>query len=102
MKNTPHQTQQDHQDHHAKLAHLESRLEHLEHKLINKAHKIQRLLDKRFHYLYIFVAFVGVTMVWYAVWDIISETPFIHNHWVAGSIGLIVLLLLGKFFDRLV
>jgi hypothetical protein len=85
-----------------KSTHLESPLQRLKQRLINKTQEWRKKFSRRHHYLYIFIAFIGVTMVWYAVWDIISETPIINNPWVAGGIGLAILLILGKFFDRLV
>lgn len=90
------------EDNQSNLKILESRLEKLEKVAHGKAEKWRKNFDRRHHYIYIFIAFIGVTMVWYAVWTVVSELPILNNPWVAGGVGLAILLMLGKFFDRLV
>ncbi len=89
-------------DYHAKLEHLEKRIEELHKEGLIELKSFRRKFDRRFHLLYIFLAFTGVTLVWYGLWTIISDIPVISNPYVAGAMGLAILLLLGRFFDRLV
>ena len=89
-------------DHSAKLLHLEERLKKLEQKAIKKTHQWRYKFNKKHHFLYVFIAFIGLTMVWYAVWTIISDIPIINNPYVSGGLGLLILLILGKFFNRIV
>ena len=89
-------------DYHARIDALEKQLENFEHEALVQLKEFRRKFDQRFHLVYIFVAFTGVTLVWYSLWTIISEIPIIENPYVAGGLGIIILLILGKFFDRLV
>ena len=89
-------------DYHARIDALEKQLENFEHEALVQIKEFRRKFDQRFHLVYIFAAFTGVILVWYALWTIISEIPIIENPYVAGGLGIAILLVLGKFFDRLV
>ncbi len=89
-------------DFHGKLKGVEKKLEEFHHETLAEIKEFRRRFDKRYHLLYIFVAFIGLTLVWYAIWTIVSEIPVISNPYVAGVLGFAILLLLGKFFDRIV
>ena len=91
-----------HPDYHARFTDLENQLEEFQREALLEIKEFRRKFDRRFHLLYTLIAFVGITLVWYAVWTIVSDIPIISNPYVAGALGLVILLLLGKFFDRLV
>lgn len=103
MENKPEKPkEQTEPDYHARIDSLEKQLESFEHEALVQLKEFRRKFDQRFHLVYIFFAFTGVTLVWYALWTIVSEIPIIANPYVAGGLGLLILLILGKFFDRLV
>lgn len=105
MQNTienPTKTPETNPEYNAKLESLEKQLARFELEALLQLKEFRRKFDRRFHLLYTLIAFIGITLVWYAVWTIVSDIPIISNPYVAGALGLIILLLLGKFFDRLV
>lgn len=59
-------------------------------------------LKKRHKLIYILIAFLGVNLIWYSFWTLISEIPVINNPYVAGVLGVLILLAFSKFYDNLV
>ncbi len=102
MENSKETSPSSEPNHHVRIEALEKQLETLEHEALVQLKEFRRKFDQRFHLLYIFTAFTGITLVWYALWAIISEIPIVNNPFVAGALGLAILLILGRFFDRLV
>ncbi len=85
-----------------KLEHLEKRVDHFEQGAITEIKELRRKFDRKFHALYLLVTFIGIALVWYGLWTIISEIAIINNPYVACGLGFVILLLSGRLFDRLV
>ena len=81
---------------------LYSRLEDLEKKSEKAIKKEQKHFARRFPMLYAFCAFVGLLFCWYGFWTIISATPIIGNPYVSSAIGIIILLVLGQFYNNMI
>jgi len=61
-----------------------------------------RKLKRRHKFLYVLCAFLGINLIWYSFWTLISDIPVINNPYVAGTLGILILFALGKFYDNLV
>ena len=62
-----------HPDYHARFTDLENQLEEFQREALLEIKEFRRKFDRRFHLLYTLIAFVGITLVWYAVWTIVSD-----------------------------
>jgi hypothetical protein len=81
---------------------LRYRIEALEETAIKRARRKQRFFNKHYPLLYAFFAFIGVMLLWYGAWTIISVIPIISNPYVASGLGLVILLILGQFYNNLI
>ncbi|MFP4171046.1 MAG: hypothetical protein ACLFUV_08520 [Methanomassiliicoccales archaeon] len=46
--------------------------------------------------------FFGVVLIWYGLWFLVSEIPFLKNPIVATGLGLLILFLTGYYYKGLV
>jgi hypothetical protein len=72
----------------------------IEEKIADESKRIRNLLRRRYRMLYALVAFLGVSLLWYGMWTIISEWPIISNPYIASALGILILLVLGVFFKN--
>ena len=68
-----------HPDHHTRFTDLENQLEEFQREALLEIKEFRRKFDRRFHLLYTLIAFVGIILVWYAVWTIVSDIPIISR-----------------------
>lgn len=59
--------------------------------------------DLKFHHkvIYALLVFLGLVLVWYGLWSIISIIPVLNKPFVALATGIIVLVLTGAFFKKI-
>jgi len=59
--------------------------------------------DLKFHHkvIYALLVFLGLVLVWYGLWSIISVIPILNKPFVALATGIAVLVLTGAFFREL-
>ena len=57
----------------------------------------------KFHHkvIYALMIFLGLVLVWYGLWSIISVIPVLNKPFVALAAGITVLALTGAFFKEL-
>lgn len=51
--------------------------------------------------IYTSCIFMGVVLVWYGLWDIVSAIPFINKPVIALITGVCLLVFTGSFFKEL-
>ncbi len=49
-----------------------------------------------------FLVFFGINLLWYGMWAVVSDIPFLNNPIVALITGGIILIVTGYFYDNLV
>jgi len=81
---------------------LRSRLEVLERETLKIGEKKQKLFARRFPLLYAFCAFVGLLFVWYGFWTLISTIPILGNPYVSSILGIVILIILGQFYNNMI
>lgn len=52
--------------------------------------------------IFAFVVFFAINLVWYGMWDIISELPILSNPIVAIITGSIILIITGYFYENMI
>lgn len=52
--------------------------------------------------IFAFVVFFAINLVWYGMWDIISDLPIISNPIVAIITGSIILIITGYFYENMI
>ncbi|MDT8285167.1 MAG: hypothetical protein RQ767_06535 [Thermovirgaceae bacterium] len=59
--------------------------------------------DLKFHHkvIYALLVFLGLVLVWYGLWSIISVIPLLNKPFVALATGITVLVLTGAFFREI-
>ena len=82
--------------------HPVGKLEGFEHAVIKETHQFQRKLQRHHRMIYALLTFIGIVFLWYGVWTLISEIPGLDNPYLAIGIGLVILLVLGQFYDSMV
>ena len=78
------------------------KLKPIDHTISQDDKKFRRKLKRSHKIVYVLLTFIGVTMVWYSFWTIISEIPVLNNPYICGSIGIVILAILGQFYDNLI
>lgn len=86
----------------AELSQVSQDLEGLNKEVEQKTKASVNKLKRRHKFLYVLIAFLGVNLIWYSFWTLISEIPVVNNPYVAGVLGIIILLAFSKFYDNLV
>ena len=52
--------------------------------------------------IFAFVVFFAINLVWYGMWDIISDLPILSNPIVAIITGSIILIVTGYFYENMI
>lgn len=81
------------------LKNIEKKLEQLHHVLLAEIKSFRNRFERKFSMLFLLVVFLGITLVWYGFWTIISDVPIISNPYVSLGVGLVILLVLGRKSD---
>lgn len=82
------------------LRHQADRLKVIEEHLLQKRRKTMKKFKLHHKGLFVAIVFVGLVLLWYGVWDIISIIPIIKNPYIASGIGLFLLLVTGVYYDK--
>lgn len=74
--------------------------------------RLQRLQAKEKYYMdklklrhkitFAFLVFFGINLLWYGMWGIVEEIPFLNNPIVSLIIGAIILVATGYFYENLI
>jgi hypothetical protein len=76
--------------------------ETIEQNIIKETNSWQRRLKRRHRMLYALFTFIGVMLLWYGFWTLISEIPILNNPYLASVLGFVILLVLHQFYDNMV
>jgi hypothetical protein len=104
---------EDHSDVQPTKDSLKSKTEEELHIVINEAKEvIETLILKEKTYVsrfkvhhkisFAFVVFFAINLLWYGMWDIVSEIPILSNPFVALITGAIILIGTGYFYENLI
>ena len=52
--------------------------------------------------IFAFVVFFGINLVWYGMWGIVGDIPFLNKPIVSLIIGAIILIVTGFFYENLI
>jgi uncharacterized membrane protein len=73
---------------------------------------LQRLQAKEKYYMdklrlrhkitFAFLVFFGINLLWYGMWGIVEDIPFLNNPIVSLAIGAIILVATGYFYENLI
>jgi quinol-cytochrome oxidoreductase complex cytochrome b subunit len=74
--------------------------------------RLQRLQAKEKYFMdklklrhkitFAFLVFFGINLLWYGMWGIVEEIPFLNNPIVSLIIGAIILVATGYFYENLI
>jgi hypothetical protein len=85
-----------HSEHQKIIAKLEAELKVLKTK---ESHAIRKF---KFHHKFIFaiLVFLGVILLWSGVWQIVTTIPGLDNPYISSGAGILLLLILGYFYNN--
>lgn len=104
---------EEHSDVQPKIEGLKKRTEEELHIVMNEAKEVietlvfkEKIYMTRFkaHHkiMFAFVVFFAINLLWYGMWDIVSEIPILSNPFVALITGAIILIGTGYLYENLI
>ncbi len=72
------------------------------HNLVVKEKSAINLFKFRHKILFAFLVFFAINLVWYGMWEIISELPFLNKPIVALITGAVILIATEFFYENLI
>lgn len=76
------------------------RIKNIEQQLVKNNKKIMKKFKLRHKIIFAAVVFFGAVLLWYGLWSLISEIPFLNNPFVSIGVGLGLLLGTGMYYDN--
>ena len=70
--------------------------------LISKEKKHIEHFKTHHKIIFAFVIFFAINLMWYGMWDIVSQIPILNNPFVALFTGAAILIASGYFYENLI
>jgi pilus assembly protein TadC len=78
------------------------RLKDALHMLQAKEKYYMNRLKLRHKITFAFLVFFGINLLWYGMWGIVEDIPFLNNPIVSLIIGALILIATGYFYENLI
>lgn len=70
--------------------------------IIAREKRYFRRLKLHHKIIFAFLVFFGINLLWYGMWEIVSDIPFLNNPFVALCLGSIILIATGYLHETLI